>query len=64
MPWCESHELTHRLPVFAQDVEAHVSLQVDVGVVDFGLAQHLHLGGGRRERYEAIRNSSWMPKKA
>jgi len=34
-------QVQHRLPVLAQNVQADVPVQVDVGVVDGCLAQHL-----------------------
>ena len=46
-PHDDGVEVEHGLPVLAQDVEAHVALEVDVGVVD--LLRALDLGRVVRE---------------
>lgn len=39
-PHNHSVQIQHRLPVLAQDVQAHVTLEVDVRVIDLLLAFH------------------------
>jgi len=49
-------DVEDRLPVFAQDVEAHVAFEVDVRVVNGRVAEHLGVTeqriSGRKERKE------------
>lgn len=54
VPGKEQPDLTHRFPVFAQDVETYVSLQVDVRMVNFCCAQHLHRGQGIKHGHRSI----------
>ena len=44
-------DVQHWLPLVAQDVKAHLPLEVDVGVVDFCKAQHLRCFVGVRGRH-------------